>query len=108
MENTRDLSQLGYRELRIAGELLSALKTEKDKTRYLSEGIAIEFNPSSGNVFLVDEDFNVAMMNGEFLEDWFSCPQCGAEGFLEDVTDLDNHSSSDIKECKDWLKQITE
>jgi transcription initiation factor IIE alpha subunit len=103
MENTRDLSKFGYRELQIAGKLLTVLKTERDKTKYLSDGIAVEFNPSSGCVFLVDENCQVAMLNGEELEDFFSCPECGAEGFLEDIK---NHSQK--KACKDYIKQITE
>lgn len=102
-ENTRDLMKFGYRELALAGELLSALKTDKDNTRFLSHGVAVEFNPNSGNVFLVDEDYNVAMMNGEMLEDFFSCPICGHEGFLEDM----KHGKGN-KECQEYLKQIKE
>jgi hypothetical protein len=99
-DNTRDLVSFGYRELSLAGELLSALKKDKDKTRFLSNGVAIEFNPNSGNVFLVDEDCNVAMMNGENLEDFFSCPICGHEGFLEDM----KHGTD--KECKQYYRDI--
>lgn len=99
--NTRDLMQFGNRELKLAGELLSALKTEKDKTRFLSHGVAVEFNPNSGNVFIVDEDYNVAMMNGDTLEDFFSCPECGHEGFLED---FEHHSEQ--RGCKDYETSI--
>jgi len=102
-ENTQDLSKFGYRELDLAGDLLKALKTDKDKTRFLGEGIVVEFNPNSGNVFLVDSDYNVAMMNGDNLEDFFTCPYCGHEGFLEDM----KHTPKD-KECKEYLKQIKE
>ena len=35
----------------------------------------------SGNVFLVDGDYNCAMMNGNKLENWFYCPNCGNEAF---------------------------
>ena len=105
-DNTIDLSKFGYRELGLAGELLQALKTDIDKTRFLGDGVSVEFNPNSGNVFLVDDDGNVAMMNDGILEDFFSCPQCGAEGFLEEVKDIKNHSGSDKKECRDWIKQI--
>lgn len=102
-QNTRDLMSFGYRELSEAADLLKALKTNKDKTRFLSHPLSIEFNPNSGNVFLVDEDCNVAMMNGEDLEDFFSCPQCGHEGFLEDM----EHGEDD-KDCQEYLKQIKE
>lgn len=86
MSNTRDLSQFGYRELEESAKLLTAYTSrEHDKTERLTDGIAIEFNPNSGNVFLVDEDFNVAMMNGDDLEDFYSCPECGNEGFKDDM-----------------------
>ena len=97
MDNTRDLSKFGYRELDLAGDLLKALNNPAvNKTKFLGDGVAVEFNPHSGNLFLVDEDFNVAMMNGDNLEDFFSCPYCGHEGFLEDM----KHEAKD-KECKE-------
>ena len=99
--NTNDLSKFGYRELALAGKLLSALKTGNDKTEYLTEGIKVEFNPNSGNVFLVDDDCNVAMMNGDKLEDFFSCPQCEHEGFKEEM----EHNADD-KDCQEYLEQI--
>jgi len=82
-ENTQDLSQFGYREMEIAADLLHAYcQTSPD---FLSENVKVEFNPNSGAVFLVDEEFNVGMMNGENLEQWLNCPECGTEGFLEDM-----------------------
>lgn len=99
-ENTRDLSEFGYRELHAAGELLLAFKSDKDKTKFLNDGVAVEFNPNSGNVFLVDDDTNAALMNGKYLEDWFVCPVCGHEGFLAGI----DHRGG--KECKKWIKEI--
>jgi len=43
------------------------------------------FNRSSGNVFLVNEDFQVAMLRDGELESWYSCPYRGDEGFFEDL-----------------------
>ena len=86
MGNTRDLMDFGYRELDQAGDLLKALKSDKNKTEQLNNNVAIEFNPNSGNVFLVDEDCNVAMMNGENLEDWYYCFECGYEGFKDELS----------------------
>lgn len=89
--NTRNLEEFGYAEREEAGRLLSALGTSKDNTEFLGDGVAVEFNPYSGNVFLVDEDYNVAMMDGDYLEDFHTCPNCGGEGiapeFREDNTD---------------------
>jgi hypothetical protein len=103
-ENTQDLSKFGYIELHEAGRLLSAFKDKQhDKTRFLSsDGVAVEFNTNSGNVFLVDSNYNVAMMNGDDLEDFFSCPQCGYEGFGEDM-----QHNEDNKDCQEYLKSIS-
>jgi len=82
-ENTQDLSEFGHRELEIAADLLKAYcKISPD---FLAEKIKIEFNMNSGCVFLIDEDYNVGMMNGDDLEQWLNCPECGTEGFLEEM-----------------------
>jgi len=100
--NTNDLMDFGYRELHAAGRILLTLKTKNDETRFLGSQVKLEFNPNSGNVFLVDDDFNVAMMNGDKLEDFFTCPECGHEGFIEDM----KHEGG--KGCREYLKQIKE
>lgn len=93
MRNTQNLADFGYREREEAAKLLSSLGTSKDKTKYFGDrGVAVEFNPYSTYVFLVDEDYNVAMLNvDDELEDFITCPNCGGEGlaseFREDNTD---------------------
>ena len=77
-----DLSQFGYRELGLAAELLKAYADHG--ADFLGDGIKICFNTQSGYVFLSDEDCNVAMINGDRLEQFFSCPNCGNEGFKEE------------------------
>ena len=101
MNNTRDFSEMGYRELDMVGDLLKAYKGNNDETRFLGDGVKSEFNPNSGNVFLVDEDYNVAMMNGDKLEDFFSCPECGHEGFLEEM-----QHGEDCEGCVEYLESI--
>ena len=82
-DNTQDLSKFGYRELDIAGDLLHAYcRTSPD---FLVDNVSTEFNPNSGCVFMVDEDYNVGMMNGDDIEQWINCPECSTEGFLEDM-----------------------
>lgn len=99
MNNTQDLSEFGYIELDEAGTLLKAYADNP----YVLNGsnINVEFNPNSGNVFLVDGDYNVAMMNGDNLELFYSCPICGHEGFLEDM-----EHNEDNKECQEYLNEI--
>ena len=81
---TNDLSDFGAREKSMAGELLSVLGTYKDKTKYLGDNVQVYMNFNSGNVFLSDEDYNVAMMNGDVLEDFHTCPNCGGEEVASD------------------------
>lgn len=103
MTNTKDLSQFGFREIKMASELLNAyvLSYNDDIRDSLTDGITIEFNQDSGKVFLVDNEFNVAMMNDDKLELWYNCSYCGHEGFKEDMLHgLEN------KECIEYLKQI--
>lgn len=89
---TKDLSKFGYRELELAAKLLTALTTGGQWPDELGDGVTIELNTSSGNVFLTDEDYNVAMMNGDKLETFFSCWECGEEGFKEDLDWNEDHN----------------
>jgi len=100
---TFDLSKFGSREIEETIKLLQALeKTDLD----IGEGLKLCFNTHSGYVFLVDDDYRVYMINEETnkLEEWFSCPICGAEGFKEDVINIENHTG-DKKECEEWIKE---
>lgn len=86
MQNSRNLMDFGTRELKLAGKLLSVLKTPADITVTLGEVITPELNPDSGYVFLVDENFNVAMINNQGqLEDWVRCNKCQNEGFISEM-----------------------
>ena len=55
---------------------------------------------NSGNVFLTNANYDVAMMNGDTLESFYSCPNCGHEGFKEDM------SHDGDAECKRYLRDI--
>lgn len=98
MTNTNDLSQFGYDELEKARKLLK----EYSKNKTILEGdVRIEFNPSSGNVFLLDENFNVCMLNNDKIERFYWCPICGHEGFKKDM-----RHGEDNNECQDYLEDI--
>jgi hypothetical protein len=96
---TNDLSRFGMREYAMAGELLTAYG--ENGADFLGDGVQVWMNADSGNVSLCDSDYNVGMMNGDKLEQFFSCPECGHEGFLEDM----DHNP-DNEECQEYLKQI--
>ena len=91
---TSDLSRFGFRELAIAGDLLKALSNGTSKETQegeveLGDGVQVMFNLNSGNVFLCDEDFNVAMFNeAGKLEMFVHCHECGEEGFGSEDSNL--------------------
>lgn len=87
-----DFSEFGYREIKMASDLLNAyLKSDIE----IEDGLKVAFNSNSANVFLTDNEYNVWMMNGDKLEQWFNCSECGFEGFKEDFKD-----QTDCKDCR--------
>lgn len=98
MSVTENWADFGDIEIEEAKELLSHIK-EIDSYGQ----VKVMFNTQSGYVFLCDEDYNVWLMNGDKIERWFSCPECGHEGFKEEM----QHSEDD-EDCQEYLKQINE
>jgi len=86
---TTDLSEFGYRELAMANDLLTAMLKNGLPENFEDDKVTIMFNRNSGNVFLTNSEFQVAMMNGEDLEMWYYLPYGGKEGFVEDLKNLD-------------------
>lgn len=83
---TTNLAEFGYREIALAGEILTAYANRKNSCPYFTgEGVQLMMNINSGNVFLTDDDFNVLMMNGDNLEGFYSTPYEGHEGFFKDL-----------------------
>jgi hypothetical protein len=87
---TENLAEFGSRELKMAGELLQADFPEN----FSNDGVRIAFNKMSGNVFLVNDEYQVAMFNGNDLELFHNTPYDGLEGFVIDL--LDEHSPEDL------------
>jgi len=85
---TTDLAEFGWRELKMAAELLSALIEQGSPDDFESDCIQIMFNRNSGYVFLTNADYQVAMMNGNHLEVWYTDFEDGTEGFKEDLPEL--------------------
>jgi hypothetical protein len=103
MTTTTNLSDFGHRELHMAGQLLMAISSGLP-TDFYDDGVHVMMNQNSGNVFLTNNDYQVAMMNGNDLESFYSCPICGHEGFLDEL----DHGDDDSTECKEWLKEVNE
>lgn len=78
---TENLADFGSRERAMAGELLSSSYPHNFST----SGVRIAFNMCSGYVFLVNDDYQVAMMNGDVMEIYHTTPHHGFDGFLKDL-----------------------
>ena len=98
--NTQNLENLGYREVDQLADLLKLYANAQwEKDSELGIGVKWEYNPMSDNLFLVDEDYNVAMLNDDDkLENWLTCSNCGAEDFRSLIKIDDNGNCPD---CKD-------
>ena len=78
---TENLGCFGSRERHMAAELLAASLPDN----FCNSGVRVAMNMSSGYVFLVNDDYQVAMMNGDTLQVFHTTPYHGFEGFIEDL-----------------------
>ena len=101
---TTDFADFGYREKEIAGELLIAMSNGELPDEFYDSGTQVMFNTHSGNVFLTNEDAQVAMFNGNKLEMFYCLPYSGEEGFAEDFK---NAKKKDYhKEDWEYIKNV--
>jgi hypothetical protein len=99
---TTDLSDFGTRELVELEFLLKALREQGLPDDFNNDKVVAMMNKNSGNVFLTNSDYQVAMLTSEdTLEFFYSCPQCGHEGFLDEM----DHNEDD-KDCQEYLNDI--
>lgn len=97
MTTTTDISKFGSRERWLLVELLIAWDRQDLPDGFYDDEVTPMMNLISGNVFLTNSDYQVAMMNDNKLELWHSCINCGNEGFKEDCQIEDDYCN----ECKD-------
>jgi hypothetical protein len=88
----------------MAEELLKAWRTRGLPDDFEDDAVTVSMNVNSGYVFLTNSEFQVAMMNGDLdengkLESFYSCPECGNEGFAEDLKDGESC-------CKKYLREM--
>lgn len=100
MSTTTDLSQFGYREIKMASELLNAWVKNGLPDDFEHDEVTVMMNTNSGNVFLTNSEYQVAMMNGDSLESFYTCPECGHEGFKDEM----HHDGG--SECRRYLREI--
>jgi hypothetical protein len=83
---TTDFSKFGYRERKIAETLLKTWNEKGLPEDFYDNEVTIMMNTHSGNVFLTNSDFQVAMMNGNELESFYTDTETGEEGFKEELS----------------------
>lgn len=84
---TTDFSKFGYRERKLAIELLTAWNEQGLPEDFGDNEVVIMFNCHSGAVFLTNSDGIVAMLNGEELEIFYSDPETDEEGFKNELSE---------------------
>lgn len=82
---TENLADFGMREIQELRDILNAWVENGLPDNFDNSGVKPAMNSSSGYVFLTNEDYQVAMLNGNELELYHSLPYSGEEGFLADL-----------------------
>ena len=97
---TTDFGKFGARERAMVRELLDAWNKQGLPEDFYGEDVKPMMNMQSGYVFLTNSEYQVAMMNGDKLESFYSCPECGFEGFEDELIDDGNDC------CREYIKEI--
>lgn len=84
---TTDFSRFGSREREMAEELLKAWREQGLPDDFDNDSVVIMMNFYSGNVFLTNADYQVAMMNDDTLESFYTDFETGEEGFKDELTE---------------------
>ena len=100
---TTDLTDFGYRERKMAQELLEAWNNGDLPEDFYDDKVEIMMNKNSGNVFLTNSDYQVAMINDGKLESFYNSPYNGLEGFFNEL--LDEYSDMH-EEDKEWFEEL--
>ena len=84
---TTDLSDFGHRELEMLEKLLCAMRTQGLPNDFDDCEVTPVMNQCSGDVFLSNAQYQVAMMNGDKLEAFYTLSS-GKEGFANELYEL--------------------
>lgn len=105
----KNMEHFGLREIGMAADLMKAYVEGKAPRNFYDDGVTVEFNPHSGNVFLVNSDYQVLMLddNGGLFE-WYFLSYAGEEGSAEDLLfdfRSGNIERNDYEELADILER---
>lgn len=102
---TTDLSDFGYRELKELEILLLAMRTQGLPSDFNDDEVVPMFNLKSGNVFLTNSEYQVAMLDSDGkLKSFYWLSYYGYEGFLDELVQMyDNEEilEEDFEELAD-------
>lgn len=103
MNTTTNIADFGSRERKMLIELLTAWDNVGLPADFSCDEVVPMMNTSSGNVFLTNSEYQVAMMNGDELESFYTSPYEGKEGFFDDLLSefADMH-----REDQEWFRDI--
>ena len=93
---TTDLAQFGSNGRLELIKLLTAWEEQALPLGFYADEVIPMMNINSGYVFLTNSDFQCAVLNGDSLELWYNCNNCGHEGFKEDC----ELTEDGCKECE--------
>lgn len=82
---TTDLSDFGLRELEKLQDIIEAMYEYGLPDDFFDDEVVPMFNTYSGNVFLTNSQYQVAMLNGNRLESYYYLAYDGNEGFIEEL-----------------------
>ena len=105
MTTTTNLSEFGNRERAIAIELMTEWNNGNLPSDFEGDNIKVMMNTTSGNVFLTNDEYQVAMINDKSskLESYYTSPYSGIEGFYGDLVD---EYESMHEEDKEWFDDL--
>lgn len=104
---TTNLADFGWRERKMAAELLMASCEQGFPEDFEDEEVVIMMNRNSGNVFFTNAEYQVCMMNNGKLESFYNTPYSGHEGFANDLkNDYEQNGDSWNEEDVQYLRDI--
>jgi hypothetical protein len=110
MENgyTENFVDFRDRERVLLVEILNAWNNNGLPLNFWDDGVKPAFNANSGYVFLVNSEYQTAMMNGDKLELWHSLPYSGQEGFIDDLLEIDPETlnSEDVEYLQQYAEKV--
>lgn len=80
---TTNLAEFGYSEIKELSRILNAWIKDGLPEDFGRDEVHPMFNKNSGYVFLTNSEYECCMMNGDDLETWYHCGECGHEGFIQ-------------------------